>query len=170
MNQLKALYRSLSLAFVVALCASAVCTAQTPATGQSQQGKTEKTAAAAPDKDKSAATTAPTVEEELAKTPAGKTIIKFFAAVNSGDIKQMRAFHESNGGDTENADKDLNIYERTGGLKPHSLLAPPTKDKISLLVQTKKDTRWLAFEFTVGTEDPFPIRGINARPTEAPAN
>jgi hypothetical protein len=175
MNQLKAPCRSLSLALAGGLLASAaVCLAQTPAAGnpQSKTDKAAPAAVAAPDKDKSTAATtaATTVEEELAKTPAGKTVAKFFAAFNSGDIKQMRAFHESTGGDAENADKDLEFYERTGGLKLHSLPAPPTKDKIVLLLQAKKDSRWLTFEFTVGAEEPFPITAISARPAQAPAN
>jgi hypothetical protein len=179
MNQLKARCQRLSLAFIVGLFASAVCHAQTPAAGN-PQNKTEKAApaavvAAAPDKDKSPTAATATasvspVEEELAKTPAGKTVAKFFAAFNSGDIKQMRAFHESTGGDLENADKDLEFYERTGGLKLHSLPTPPTGDKIALLVQAKKDARWLTFEFTVGAEDPYPITGISARPAQPPAN
>ena len=159
MNQLKTLCTRLSLAFAVALFTSAVCAAQTPA--------------AAPDKDKpatAATKTASTVDEELAKTPAGKTVAKFFAAFNSGDIKQMRAFHESTGGDLENADKDLEFYERTGGLKLHSLSPRSTKDKIAVLVQTKKDARWITFEFTVGTDAPYPINSISARPAEPPAN
>jgi hypothetical protein len=157
MNQLKALCKRLSLAFALALFTSAVCAAQTPA--------------AAPDKDKpAAATTASALDEELAKTPAGKTVAKFFAAFNSGDIKQMRAFHESTRGNVENADKDLEMYERTGGLKLHNLSPRATKDKVAVLVQTKKDARWLTFEFTVGTEDPYPITSIGARPSEAPAN
>ena len=82
----------------------------------------------------------------------------------------MRAFHESTGGDTENADKDLEFYEQTGGLKLHSLPSRATKDKIAVLVQTKKDARWLTFEFTVGAEEPYPITGINARPAKPPAN
>ena len=161
MNQLNALFRRLLLASIVGLYASAVCLAQTPATTN------------APEKDKSAttATTAASpLDEELAKTPAGKTVAKFFAAFNSGDLKQMRAFHESTGGDVNNADKDLEFYERTGGLKLHSLSPRGTKDKIAVLVQTKKDARWLTFEFTVGTEAPYPINGINARPSEPPAN
>ena len=169
MNQLKTLCTRLSLVFVVVLFASAVCAAQTPPAGA--QGKNEKPKAAAPDKDKPAATpTAPTVDEELAKTPAGKAVAKFFAAFNSGDVKQMRAFHESAGGNPENADKDLEMYERTGGLKLHSLTAGETKDAIAVLVQAKKDARWLTFEFTVGTDAPYPIMSISVSPAQPPAN
>ncbi|HEX8423198.1 MAG TPA: hypothetical protein VF634_07295 [Pyrinomonadaceae bacterium] len=174
MNQLNALYRRLAHAFVVVIFASAVCAAQTTATGN-PQSKTEKAApaaAAAPDKDQSAAAAtanASKLEEELAKTPAGKTVARFLAAFNSGDIKQMRAFHESTGGDTANADKDLEFYERSGGLKAHSVLPGATKEKITVLVQAKKSARWLAFEFTVATEAPYGINGISAGPAEAPA-
>ena len=59
------------------------------------------------------------------------------------------------------------MCERTGGLKLHSLTGA-TKDKVSLLVQTKKDARWLNFEFTVGAAEPYPINGISARPATAP--
>lgn len=171
MNQLKTLCTRLSLAFAVGLFASTVCLAQTPAANPQSEKSAPAVVAATPDKDKSTATTtASTLEEELAKTPAGKTVAKFFAAFNSGDLKQMRAFHESTGGDMENADKDLEFYERTGGLKLHSLSPRATKDKIAVLVQTKKDARWLTFEFTVGAEEPYPINGINARPAEPPAN
>ena len=164
MNRLKSLCTRLSLAFAVVLFAAAVCAAQTPPADA--QGKTEKSTPA-PDKDKPAAST---LDEELAKTPAGKTVAKFFAAFNSGDLKQMRAFHESTGGDLENADKDLEFYEQTGGLKLHSLSPRATKDKIAVLVQTKKDARWITFEFTVGTDAPYPINSISARPGQPPAN
>lgn len=167
MNQLKALCKRLSLAFVVSLFTSAVCPAQTPSAGN-PQSKTEKTAPAAPDKDKSATKTASPLDEELAKTPAGKTIAKFFAALNSGDIKQMRAFHESSGGNAENAEQDMNFFERTGGLRPHSVTAS-TKEEISVLVQPKKDERWLTLTFTVSAQEPYSITRISASPATAPA-
>ena len=165
MNQLKALCKRLSLAFAIALFAAAACLAQTPATGNPQSTTGKDAPAATPDKDKSATTT--TLDEELAKTPAGKTIAKFFAAFNSGDLKTMRAFHESFGGDVENADKDMEFFERTGGLKLHSLTRAP-KDQISMLVQTKKDSRWVSFTFTIGTQEPYPIVSIDVQPATAP--
>lgn len=166
MNQLKALCKRLSLAFVVSLLASAVCPAQTPSNANPQT-KTEKTAPAAPDKDKPATTASP-LDEELAKTPAGKTIAKFFAALNSGDLKQMRAFHETFGGNTENAEQDMEFFERTGGLRPHSVTAS-TKEQISVLVQPKKDDRWLTLTFTVSAQEPYSITGISASPATAPS-
>jgi hypothetical protein len=164
MNQLKALCKRLSLAFAVALFAATACLAQTPATGNPQSTTGKDAPAATPDKDKSATTTP---EEELAKTPAGKTVAKFFAAFNSGDLKTMRAFHESFGGDVENADKDMEFFERTGGLKLHSLTRA-TKDQITVLAQTKKDSRWVSFAFTLGTQEPYPIVSIDVQRATAP--
>lgn len=170
MQQLSTHFKRFLLVFALGLFASFVCAAQTPATTNGN-ARTATGKAAATDKDKSATSTSSSsaLDEELAKTPAGKTVAKFFAAFNSGDLKQMRAFHESFGGDTENADKDLKFYEQTGGLKPDSLTRP-AKDRIAVLVQTKKDARWLTFEFTVDTEEPYGINSIGVRPATAPAN
>ncbi|HJR05796.1 MAG TPA: hypothetical protein VJ842_00765 [Pyrinomonadaceae bacterium] len=164
MNKIYARINRLLLVFAVGLFAASVCAAQTPA--KDTQGANEKAAPATTDKDKSA--TASTLDEELSKTPAGKTVAKFFAALQSGDIKTMRAFHESFGGNVENADKDMDFYEQTGGLKLHSLTAS-TKDQISILAQTKKDARWVALTFTLSTQEPYDIRGISVRPASDPA-
>ena len=169
MKQLDALCKRLLLAFALSLSVVALCAAQTPVTtnGNAQQQQP----AAAPGNDKSAAqptsATGNALDAELAETPAGKTVAKFFAAFNSGDLKQMRAFHESFGGEAENADKDFDFYEQTGGLKLHSLTRPAT-DKLAVLVQTKKDARWIIFEFGVKAEAPHAINSIKVRPSTAP--
>jgi hypothetical protein len=163
MKQLDAHCRRLLLVFAAALFAVSVCAAQ---------DQTKPTAA--PDKDKTATTATTTttvskVEEELAKTPSGKTVAKFFRAFNSGDIKQMRAFHESQGGDIENAEKDLDFFEKTGGLELHSLTSAD-KGEIAVLAQAKQDARWITIKFILGAEPPHAINGINVRPATAPAN
>ncbi|HEX8129032.1 MAG TPA: hypothetical protein VF527_08030 [Pyrinomonadaceae bacterium] len=165
MKHFNALFKHLLLACAVCALAASVCGAQTPANNSGQTGTSEKTAAPAA-AEKPADKTSP-VEEELSKTPTGKTVAKFFAAFNSGDLKTMRAFHESTGGDPENADKDFDFYERTGGLKPHSLTSSAT-DKIAVLVQAKKDERWITFHFTVDTKEPHGITSISVRPATAP--
>jgi hypothetical protein len=165
MNKIYARFNRLLLVFAVGLFAASVCAAQTPA--KNTQGASEKTAPTTTDKEKSA--NASTLDEELSKTPAGKTIIKFFAALNSGDIKTMRAFHESFGGNLENADKDMDFYEDTGGLKLHSLTRSTKEDQISILAQTKKDARWVALTFTLSTQEPYGIQGISVRPASDPA-
>lgn len=165
MKQINALFRRLLLACLVATFAASVCQAQTPGDNSQRPAAADNAAAQAGEK----ATDKPSpVDEELSKTPAGKTVAKFLAAFNSGDIKAMRAFHESFGGDLENAEKDKDFYDRTGGLKPHSLTRL-SKDQIAVLVQTKKDGRWLTFEFGLDTQEPHGINTINVRPATAPA-
>ena len=164
MKQLNALYKHLLLACAVCVCAASVCAAQAAATDKQQPGG----AGNATGKERSA--DKPSVlDEELSKTPAGRTVAKFLAAFNSGDLKTMRAFHESTGGDPENADKDAEFYEKTGGLKPHSLTSSG-KDNLNVLVQTKKDARWLVFNFTLDAQEPHGINTISVRPAEPPAN
>ncbi|HEY9401263.1 MAG TPA: hypothetical protein VIQ24_01125 [Pyrinomonadaceae bacterium] len=160
MKQINVLFKRLLLACAVYAFAASVCVAQTSPEQSRQPG--------APAGEKAADKTSP-LDEELSKTPTGKTVAKFLAAFNSGDLKTMRAFHESFGGDQENADKDLEFYERTGGLKPHSLTTP-AKDKIHVLAQTKKDARWITFQFTLDTQEPYGINSISVRPGSPPAN
>jgi hypothetical protein len=169
MKQINALFitRRLLLACAVSVLAACVSVAaQTPSGNAQQPGAAGDAGAKAGEKpsDKPSA-----LDEELSKTPAGKTVAKFFAAFNSGDIKVMRAFHESTGGNPENADKDFEFYERTGGLKPHRL-SSADKEKLSVLVQTKKDARWLNFDFTVSATEPYGIEIINVSPGAPPAN
>jgi len=162
MKQINVLFKRLLLACAVSVFAASVCGAQTSPDQTRQPGATE------PAKEKAADKTSP-LDEELSKTPAGKTVAKFLAAFNSGDLKTMRAFHESFGGDVENADKDLEFYERTGGLKPHSLTSP-AKDKIHVLAQAKKDARWITLQFTLDAQEPYGINSISVRPGSPPAN
>ncbi|HYP01164.1 MAG TPA: hypothetical protein VER76_13310 [Pyrinomonadaceae bacterium] len=165
MNKIYAPFNRLPILFAVVLFAASVCAAQT--TASNAHGTTEKAApAAAANQEKSP--TASTLDEELSKTPAGKTVAKFFAALQSGDIKKMRAFHESFGGNPENAEKDMDFYEQTGGLKLHSL-THPAKEQISVLAQTKKDARWVNIMFTLSTEEPYGIRRLSIRPASDPA-
>ncbi|MDQ1558859.1 MAG: hypothetical protein QOD32_1919 [Pyrinomonadaceae bacterium] len=167
MKQINALITRLLLACAVCACAASVCGAQTTTTPDNKQQPVAAEKAAAPDKEK-AAEKPSALDEELSKTPAGKTAAKFFAAFNSGDIKVMRAFHESTGGDVENAEKDMGFYEQSGGLKPHSLISS-SKEQVSVLVQTKKDGRWINFEITVEAQEPHGISRIGVRPASAPA-
>ena len=164
MNKIYAPCKRLLHVFALALFAASVCAAQTPAANNNTQGANAKPAA--PAQEKSAA--ASTLDEELSKTPGGKTVAKFLAALNSGEIKTMRTFHESFGGNPENAEKDMDFYEQSGGVKLHSLTSS-AKNKINLLAQTKKDARWVTLMFTVSEDEPHGIRGISIRPASDPA-
>ncbi|HEY0083271.1 MAG TPA: hypothetical protein VGB61_10805, partial [Pyrinomonadaceae bacterium] len=94
MKQLNALFTHFLLACAVCICAAAVCAAQAPAADKQQPGGTGNAPAKESSADKPSA-----LDEELSKTPGGRTVAKFLAAFNSGDLKTMRAFHESTGGD-----------------------------------------------------------------------
>jgi hypothetical protein len=110
-------------------------------------------------------------QEEAVKfpdTPAGKTVAEFFAAFNSGNIETMKKFHQAHGGPEDNAEKDKEIFEKTGGLKVHSIKRSE-KTEIEVLVQTKKEGNWLSFNFNVSGEAPFAIEGIRVQPTSAPS-
>jgi len=103
----------------------------------------------------------------LPKTPAASTFEKFIRAFNTGDLETLRRFHQERGGDPENARQDIGFFEQSGGLKPHSV----TKSSdygIQVLVQSKKDGRWLNFGMGVAATPPHGINDIQARPAEAP--
>jgi hypothetical protein len=100
-------------------------------------------------------------------TPAGKTVAEFFAAFNSGNIETMKKFHQAHGGPEDNAEKDKEMFDKTGGLKVYSIKRSE-KTEIEVLVQTKNDSRWLSFSFNVSSEAPFAIEGIRVQQTEAP--
>ena len=100
-------------------------------------------------------------------TPAGKTVSEFFAAFNSGNLETMKKFHQAHAGPEDNAEKDKEIFEKTGGLKVHSIKRSE-KNEIEVLVRTKNDGKWLSFNFNVSGEAPFAIEGIRVQPTEAP--
>jgi hypothetical protein len=102
MNRLSLLCQRARLLCAASILAASVCPAQHSASDKrdTQPGGGQK--AAAPDKDKSAASK---LDEDLAAMPGGKTVAKFFAAFNSGEIEAMRRFHETYGGSEENADR-----------------------------------------------------------------
>lgn len=101
-------------------------------------------------------------------TSAGKTVAEFFTAFNSGNVETMKKFHLAHGGPEDNAEKDKEIFEKTGGLKVHSIKRSE-KNEVEVLVQTKKDGQWLSFSFNVSGEAPFAIEGIRVQQTSAPS-
>lgn len=116
---------------------------------------------------KSPTAAAETINLALPKTPAANTFEKFIRAFNTGNLETLRRFHQDHGGDPENAQQDLGFYEQSGGLKPHSV-TKSSDYEITVLVQTKKDARWLNFGIGVAATPPYGISDIQARPAEAP--
>jgi hypothetical protein len=113
---------------------------------------------------------APKAAEQTVKfpdTPAGKTVAGFFKAFNSGNVETMKKYHQDHGGNVENAEKDKEFFDQTGGLKVHSVTRSE-KPEIEVLVQTQNGGRWMSFVFTVGQEAPYGIQSIRAKPASAP--
>src|SRR5215813_14447439 len=107
-------------------------------------------------------------EIKLPDTPAGRTLGKFVQAFNSGDLAIMKRFHKDTGGDEENAEEDLGFYQRSGGLKLHSVVSS-SDSAITVLAQTKKDGQWFNFSINVKQQAPHAITELDARPAEPPS-
>ncbi|MCI0525782.1 MAG: S41 family peptidase [Acidobacteria bacterium] len=112
-------------------------------------------------------TSAPDETVKLPDTPAGKTLGAFIRAFNTGDLETIKRFHRERGGDEENAKQDLGFYQRTGGLKLHSVMRSD-QFEIEVLAQTKKGERWVSFAIGVEPQAPHGIADIRVRPASAP--
>lgn len=110
----------------------------------------------------------PDVGIALPNTPAGKTLAAFVRAFNTGNPAALRRFHEEHGGNPENAEQDIAFYEQSGGLKLHSVALSNEYD-IEILLQAKKDGRWLSFAINVAVQAPHGIIDIRARPASPPS-
>jgi hypothetical protein len=104
---------------------------------------------------------------ELPKTPVAKTFKEFIDAFNTGDIGKMRRFHEDRGGNPDNAELDKKFYDRSGGLKVHSV-KNSSDFEIEALVQTKKDGAWLSFKMIVDEQQPSAVQTIDVQVATAP--
>lgn len=105
---------------------------------------------------------------KLPDTPAGRSFGKFLAALNSGSLDAMKRFHRESGGDEENAQQDFGLYQRTGGLKLHSL-SKSAEYELTALVQANQDGRWLSFSIGVERQAPYPLADLRVQPAEAPS-
>ncbi|MDQ3014182.1 MAG: S41 family peptidase, partial [Acidobacteriota bacterium] len=106
---------------------------------------------------------------ELPNTPVGKALGKFLASLNSGDLAAMKKFHQETGGDAENAEKDRDFYQQSGGLQPHSITRS-TEFEIEIVAQAKKDGHWLSFSISVEPQPPHAVSGIRIHPASAPTD
>src|SRR5262245_37703929 len=104
---------------------------------------------------------------KLPDTPAGKTLGEFIKAFNTGDLETLKRFHKDRGGDEENARQDFGFYQQSGGLKIHSVTRSD-QFEIEVLVQTKKEERWMSFTIGVEPGAPHGIADVRVRPASAP--
>ena len=102
---------------------------------------------------------------KLPDTPAGKTFAAFLSAFNSGDIEVMRKFHSDRKGNPENAERDLEAYKRTGGLKLIKVNSSADY-ALEVLVETKPDSRHLNFAIEVDSNAPHRILKVQAQPVQ----
>lgn len=101
-------------------------------------------------------------EVKFPDTPAGKTVSEFFKAFNSGKKETMKKFHEDFGGNPENADKDMDAYEQTGGLKLSQIVRSENYE-LEVIVEAKNGGK-LSFTFTVSEQTPHALTSIRAQP------
>ena len=141
----------------IALPASVQASAQQTSTISSPQAPAKSPTTVASDK-----------EVKLPDTPAGKTLGEFINAFNTGDLETLKRFHKAHGGDEENAQQDLGFYQQSGGLRLHSV-ARSSEFEIEVLVQGKKDDRWVSFAIGVERQPPHGITDIRVRPATAPS-
>jgi hypothetical protein len=104
---------------------------------------------------------------ELPSTAAGRTLRQFLAAFNTGDLATLERFHREHGGAPDNARQDMGLFRQTGGLNVHKVVRS-SDFEIEVLVQAKKDERWLGFSVTVDPQEPYGISNIRARPAAKP--
>lgn len=100
-------------------------------------------------------------------TPAGRSLDKFLASLNSGNLATMKQFHKDSGGDESNADQDFGFYQQTGGLTPHSVTRSNEYD-IEILAQAKKGGNWLQFGIVVGAKPPHEVMELRVNQASAP--
>ena len=103
---------------------------------------------------------------KLPSTPAGQTFGAFLQAFNSGNLETMKKFHTDRGGNPENAQRDMEFYKRSEGLRPHSVVQS-TDYKIEILIQTKTGD-WLSFSMEVAQTAPYQPTGIRVQQASAP--
>lgn len=104
----------------------------------------------------------------LPNTPASKTLAAFVRAFNTGNPAALRRFHEEHGGNPENAEQDIAFYDQSGGLKLHSV-TQSNDYNIEVLLQAKRDSRWLSFAINVTAQPPHGITDIRTRPASPPS-
>src|SRR5262245_61200918 len=84
----------------------------------------------------------------LPDTPAAKTFAAFLKAFNSGDIEVMKKFHTDHSGDPGNAEKDMEFYQQSGGIKVSSIKSS-SDYALEVIIETKNGGMQLSFALEV---------------------
>lgn len=102
-------------------------------------------------------------EVKLPDTPAGKTFAAFLKAFNTGDIEVLKKFHTDHAGNPANAQKDLDFYQQSGGIKLVSV-GKSTDYTLELVVETKNGPETLNLSIEVAKEAPYGLRMLRIQP------
>jgi hypothetical protein len=102
-------------------------------------------------------------EVKLPDTPAAKTFAAFLKALNSGDVEIMKKFHKEYAGNLENAQKDWDFYQESGGIKLVSI-SKSSDYTLELVIETKSDSTKLSFAIVVSKNAPHAIESIQIHP------
>ena len=102
-------------------------------------------------------------EVKLPDTAAGKTFTAFLKAFNTGNLETMKKFHSDYAGNPQNAEKDLDFYQQSGGIKVVSI-GKSSDYALEVIVETKNDSQHLNFALEVDKNAPYAIVSIHIHP------
>jgi hypothetical protein len=102
-------------------------------------------------------------EVKLPDTPAGKTFAAFLKAFNTGDVEILKKFHTDHGGNPANAQKDLDFYQQSGGIKVISV-GKSTDYTLELVIETKNGSEKLNLSIAVTKEAPYALQMLRIEP------
>jgi D-alanyl-D-alanine carboxypeptidase len=101
-------------------------------------------------------------------TPAGRVLIAWLAAFNSGDAARIREFDATYREKPEPLERTLNLRELTGGLTVAQIERNENNSIVALATQAEADSL-IRIEFTVAGAGPK-ITDASVRPTPRPAD
>ncbi|MFY9572808.1 MAG: hypothetical protein WAV20_15515, partial [Blastocatellia bacterium] len=107
----------------------------------------------------------------IPETPAGRQMASWLKAFNSGDEKQLRAFHTASGA-AERIDRrtrqDANFYKQTRGLELKQI-ETSTEYEITVVARAKLTEAWCRVSMKVAPEPSNNILAYNVRVASNPA-
>jgi CubicO group peptidase (beta-lactamase class C family) len=113
-------------------------------------------------------------ENMTAKAPdteAGRRFSAWLQALNSGDLKNLKAFHTASGaGDRvdRRAQQDFGFYRQTRGLQLRKVVQS-SEHEIVALVQAELTEAWFQASITVAAQPPHPVSSISIRRATNPS-
>jgi CubicO group peptidase (beta-lactamase class C family) len=104
-------------------------------------------------------------------TEAGRRLSGWLQAINSGDLKSIKAFHTASGaGDRveRRAQQDFGFYQQTRGLQLRKVVQS-SEHEIAALVQASLTEAWFQASIAVAAEPPHAVTSIGIRRASNPS-